>query len=624
MLIFLFYAFADDQKGNANWIFNTIIDSMAAETVFIHGNLSEARDFVHELPAEKTRFVSQVFTLYGEKGLTFKVQRRGRGLASEPSSCNYAGALKKDVAQNIQHTQNEIKRLKQEAMQKRNQHGQLDKEIRLYEQQENQYIRKKQHFNSQMDKLNETLDQLRQRKANLEESMNMDATDERQLTLQQYADEISEFDAAIQQIETDMQPGRGKLDEIKLEMAKIKKKREEISNSIQLRRINQTSMEGQRNQICQEIENLEATAEKNRRNEKALLQLKRKMTKELEPVEAKSEELFNKAVELSNGVREEPPMDKKDTQSGLRSEIEELENGFQEWSERSNKDRIELRYNEMKPKFEDHQTLVNRAATHIDSMKRALGDRYKQYRDMQSSVKTRLKLRFAQTMLMQGHKGDLDIDYENQSLEMRVKLKGHDSFQNPLAQDNSNGNGKNKRSRRVTRSTRFSAAAEKAKEKNRRNRKRNGNSNDNDNNDDDDDDDEDMAVIDDERNSRVVTQHEDLNQHGVTNTKTLSGGERSFTQIAFILALQQFSGSPFCIYDEFDVFMDSVNRGNSIRILIDTATKAKTNRQYVFITPHDVSPMMKHGDENIMRIHKLNPPRDMNGSIANGNANDSD
>ena len=37
------------------------------------------------------------------------------------------------------------------------------------------------------------------------------------------------------------------------------------------------------------------------------------------------------------------------------------------------------------------------------------------------------------------------------------------------------------------------------------------------------------------------------------------------------MALQKFSGSPMCIYDEFDVFMDSVNRGNSIKILLSAA-----------------------------------------------------
>jgi len=57
----------------------------------------------------------------------------------------------------------------------------------------------------------------------------------------------------------------------------------------------------------------------------------------------------------------------------------------------------------------------------------------------------------------------------------------------------------------------------------------------------------------------------------VRNSKTLSGGERSFTQVALIMALQKFSGSPMCIYDEFDVFMDSVNRGNSIKILLSAA-----------------------------------------------------
>merc|ERR1711933_97473 len=82
----------------------------------------------------------------------------------------------------------------------------------------------------------------------------------------------------------------------------------------------------------------------------------------------------------------------------------------------------------------------------------------------------------------------------------------------------------------------------------------------------------------------------------VVNSKTLSGGERSFTQVALIMALQKFSGAPFCIYDEFDVFMDSVNRGNSIKILLKAALGGSVNskngnyeanssnndRQYIF------------------------------------------
>ena len=110
----------------------------------------------------------------------------------------------------------------------------------------------------------------------------------------------------------------------------------------------------------------------------------------------------------------------------------------------------------------------------------------------------------------------------------------------------------------------------------------------------------------------IMASHDrfDNNKHQhVVNSKTLSGGEKSFTQIALIMALQKFCGTPMCIYDEFDVFMDSVNRGNSIKILLKTAIKNGGDRQYIFITPHDVSPMMDRRYRDMIRIHKLDAPR---------------
>lgn len=52
------------------------------------------------------------------------------------------------------------------------------------------------------------------------------------------------------------------------------------------------------------------------------------------------------------------------------------------------------------------------------------------------------------------------------------------------------------------------------------------------------------------------------------NTKTLSGGEKSFASICLLLAIWDAMGSPLRCLDEFDVFMDVVNRAISTKMLV--------------------------------------------------------
>lgn len=51
-------------------------------------------------------------------------------------------------------------------------------------------------------------------------------------------------------------------------------------------------------------------------------------------------------------------------------------------------------------------------------------------------------------------------------------------------------------------------------------------------------------------------------------TKTLSGGEKSFSSICLLLALWEAMGAPLRCLDEFDVFMDDVNRDVSTRMIV--------------------------------------------------------
>lgn len=70
------------------------------------------------------------------------------------------------------------------------------------------------------------------------------------------------------------------------------------------------------------------------------------------------------------------------------------------------------------------------------------------------------------------------------------------------------------------------------------------------------------------------------------NKNTLSGGERTFAGVCFLLALWKVFCCPVKILDEFDVFMDAANRKNAINAIFEYAKEE--NIQLIIITPHNV------------------------------------
>eukprot|EP01099_Mayorella_cantabrigiensis_P006142 TRINITY_DN5083_c0_g1_i1.p1 TRINITY_DN5083_c0_g1~~TRINITY_DN5083_c0_g1_i1.p1 ORF type:complete len:436 (+),score=90.50 TRINITY_DN5083_c0_g1_i1:44-1309(+) len=106
-------------------------------------------------------------------------------------------------------------------------------------------------------------------------------------------------------------------------------------------------------------------------------------------------------------------------------------------------------------------------------------------------------------------------------------------------------------------------------------------------------------------------------QRVVSDTRSLSGGERSFSTVALLLALWQNIDSPFRAMDEFDVFMDAVNRKVSIKLLIDVA-REQGAKQFIFITPHDPSVIGQGPD---VRIHRLRDPERAQSTLDLGRTN---
>lgn len=92
--------------------------------------------------------------------------------------------------------------------------------------------------------------------------------------------------------------------------------------------------------------------------------------------------------------------------------------------------------------------------------------------------------------------------------------------------------------------------------------------------------------------------------------KSLSGGERSVSTISYLTALWETMESPFRCLDEFDVFMDLMNRKVIMEMVLEIAKlPSQKHRQFIFLTPLDLSGMPLDKNLNIRIFEMADPER---------------
>ncbi|XP_037541399.1 structural maintenance of chromosomes protein 6-like [Nematolebias whitei] len=94
------------------------------------------------------------------------------------------------------------------------------------------------------------------------------------------------------------------------------------------------------------------------------------------------------------------------------------------------------------------------------------------------------------------------------------------------------------------------------------------------------------------------------NKADLSDMRSLSGGERSFSTVCFVLSLWAITEAPFRCLDEFDVYMDMVNRRISMDMMLKVAA-GQRYRQFIFLTPQNMSSLPV---SNILRILRLKDP----------------
>ncbi|PPR03753.1 hypothetical protein CVT26_005793 [Gymnopilus dilepis] len=117
-------------------------------------------------------------------------------------------------------------------------------------------------------------------------------------------------------------------------------------------------------------------------------------------------------------------------------------------------------------------------------------------------------------------------------------------------------------------------------------------------------------------NLRVQTDDQLTQGAREKDPRSLSGGEKSFSTICLLLSLWECIGCPLRCLDEFDVFMDAVNRRISMKMMIDTANTSD-KKQYILITPQD---MTNVSFSNSVRVLRMADPERGNGTLPFGSS----
>ncbi|XP_075057499.1 structural maintenance of chromosomes protein 6 [Mixophyes fleayi] len=102
----------------------------------------------------------------------------------------------------------------------------------------------------------------------------------------------------------------------------------------------------------------------------------------------------------------------------------------------------------------------------------------------------------------------------------------------------------------------------------------------------------------------ITVQPGEGNKAALSDMRSLSGGERSFSTVCFVLSLWSIAESPFRCLDEFDVYMDMVNRRISMDMML-TMADSQRYRQFILLTPQHMSSLPS---SSLIRILRMQDP----------------
>ncbi|PVU97554.1 hypothetical protein BB561_000482 [Smittium simulii] len=321
----------------------------------------------------------------------------------------------------------------------------------------------------------------------------------------------------------------------------------------------------------QEPANIMALEAEQRDVQESLLMVQRQFADQLEAKESLNERLKNSKtkeleVEISTLTKqaevvcaERPGIDNNLTSAQLQADIEALSKTISE-IESSQSQSIEEITIQAQKYISDYNTAkkqLRRMIYYVKTLKEAYQLRLKRWIIFRDSMTVRIKSQFTLHLYRRGYAGSLEFDHTGQLLTPRVHTD------NDLALIAANNT---------------SDLSDFVKKKSTSLDEKSENDNVEINN---------VNKSYDQNNSQSKNLQQNIFNYR-KDTKSLSGGEKSFTTISFLLSLWEAMSCPIRALDEFDVFMDAANRAISMRMIVKSA-RCSPDTQFLLISPQDMT-----------------------------------
>lgn len=112
----------------------------------------------------------------------------------------------------------------------------------------------------------------------------------------------------------------------------------------------------------------------------------------------------------------------------------------------------------------------------------------------------------------------------------------------------------------------------------------------------------------DHENQTIAIKTKSLSDQNFIPLENLSGGEKSYCQVSFLSSMWESLNCPFFCLDEFDVFLDELNRISAIDSLIKI-TELHPEHQYIFITPYELKSELSISNARVFDCNPFHPKK---------------